>query len=90
MSAFYVGQRVRVVANFDPDWDAAPIGLTGHVVAPLNWHSLELGGEIFSYEIDSGDGPWLCRPGEIEPICDPGREVVSWASCLWRPEGLAA
>lgn len=30
----------------------------------------------------------LANSSQLEPITDPGREVVSWATCEWKPPHL--
>jgi hypothetical protein len=85
VSAFYVGQRVRVVRVYTPT--TARVGWEG-VVNELGCFDKRdrpaIGVTI------NGDPDW-CFPADfLEPIVDDGRKVVSWSDCLWQPEGVAA
>lgn len=87
MSKFYVGQRVRIV-GCSPN-NAARIGrfigTEGRIIAaaipPCSWF------------VDSAqkfpEGLLIAwQEKHLEPLTDPGREVVSWDECVWKPEHL--
>lgn len=100
MSRFYVGQRVKKVRGKNDH------GATGVVVEIGRWTHDQEGlsvGTPCDLRIRNDRG-WMnakgnIRPAEIiayarsehwEPITDPGRELVPWSACLWRPEGVGA
>jgi hypothetical protein len=90
VSKFYVGQRVRKVANRRPeDRDARykhyypmPIGAAGLVVRPAQ----PAGEWIVRWDSDGrehGTAPYM-----IEPL-DDSRDLTSWDTCAWRPKSIA-
>jgi hypothetical protein len=90
MSAFYVGQRVRIVGA----------GRSKHLIGTearvVRWRddAYAGGGVVYSgWELDVFNRygvPFVAYPHQIEPIVDDGRKVVEWSDCLWQPEGVAA
>ena len=87
MSAFYVGQRVRIVGDasrWDPECREAN-GREGRIN-----HLLDADG-LYGVT-DSAGVDWDCAPYILEPIVDDGRQVISWADMagLWTPEEVAA
>lgn len=93
MSArFYVGQRVRVVrAENNPGVN----GTETHIIAL----GLKAGEEVFGgrNECDADcmlalktrwGTHYLADFEQIEPLTDPGRQVVSWEGSIWMPEHL--
>ena len=85
MSKFYVGQRVRVVA-VQQDIFSHLIGKQGAVNELDCTSSLGHRG-LVGVTIDS-DSNWCFFSHQLEPLTDPGREVVSWETCEWKPEHL--
>lgn len=99
MSAFYVGQRVRIVANLDGGDTDDCIGLEGVIIGDFATYNMRddddpSGPEFWTgWQVDvpaSGSDFLVCGEGELEPIVDDGRKVVEWSDCLWQPEGVAA
>lgn len=91
MSRFFVGQRVKLARP----WFAVHEGMTGTIVAmfPLrhdregrpqdclcNWDQKER----LLPECREG----CSHTGQLEPLTDPGREVIAWADCVWKPQHL--
>lgn len=56
-------------------------------VAPDSW-----GSAIAPYESRNGGGWFGPLPDQLEPIIDPGHQVISWADMadLWTPSGVEA
>lgn len=82
MTAFYVGQRVRVVRNVSQmrSLDRV-IGLESFVVsvdAPHGW----AGHTILLAEYGSG---LLFHPDDLEPILPPGLESLAEINALYEP-----
>lgn len=85
MARFYVGQRVRVVHCLDRELMQV-IGKEGVVneINCVNEHGKKgLIGITIEEEHD-----WCFFPYQLEPLTNPGREVVSWDACAWKPEHL--
>jgi hypothetical protein len=87
MSKFYVGQRVRIV-GCDPGSSAKKlIGSQCRITRPgrncLGWDM---------WSVDADGGGFCFLESELEPILDPGREVISWSAMegLWVPGGVVA
>lgn len=87
MKRLYVGCRVRVVALFTKN-TAATVGLEGRV-NELDCKN-RLGRPGFVGVTIGSDDSWCFHPDKLEPIQDPGHQVVEWSECLWQPEGIAA
>jgi hypothetical protein len=90
MSAFYVGQRVRIVADYDGT-TAVRVGTEAVVsdVGPVRGES----GRLYDWGLYVPDyGTVVVDSDEIEPIVDDGRQVISWADMadLWTPEQVTA
>lgn len=95
MSAFYVGQRVRLVRPTRGEY-----GQTGTIVDFLcvpagtltrDFIETSIDCDCLVYWDDYSDGIPACQhTSQLEPIVDDGRKVVSWSDCLWQPEGIAA
>lgn len=69
MAAFCVGQRVRVVADFDNDGSGPPVGLEGVVTGGLDeWRCLD-GTQLLGYEVSE---KYICRASELEPVLPEG------------------
>ena len=96
MARFYVGQRVRVL------WKRtgpSPPGVEGRVVEIGYWPAgtlakngaaYQYGGQCF---VDIGtENLGLFLFDQLEPIQDPGRQVISWEEMadLWTPEKVGA
>jgi hypothetical protein len=93
MSKLFVGQRVRVVAlaGANPIYNHMN-GKEGVISAPCScgvpgcpcW-------ELHGFYALSGRLVGFL-PEELEPILDPGREVISWEAMagLWTPAGVPA
>jgi hypothetical protein len=91
MAKFYVGQRVRVVGGpgGNPLYRHMD-GEEGVISGPCA--CLNLGcpcWELHGFYTPFGDLIGF-HPDELEPILDPGRELVSWDACLWQPQGVEA
>jgi len=91
MSRFFVGQRVRLARPFFP----AHEGITGTIVEFFPHVDDALGNQLnCRCEWDQTERLLpACRGGKVhtdrlEPLTDPGREVVSWADCVWKPQHL--
>lgn len=86
MARFYVGQRVRVInrasRHFGSECKVTGVDVIAHVI--------DLGER--GVEVDLHCTRWSCncvfQPHELEPIVDPGREVIAWSECVWKPEHL--
>lgn len=97
MSRFFVGQRVRILwSNGWPelrgqcgtvlqigDWNTVQGARVNYFVVPDTWGSQRaptpgiFGGHYFGATSD-----------QLEPLTDPGREVIAWADCVWKPDHL--
>jgi hypothetical protein len=97
MSRFYVGQRVRLAR---PTHERNR-GNTGTIQKFGEWPCgtrTRLGGlttadtdclVLWDYKASTGISN-LQHTDQLEPLTDPGREVVSWSDerCVWQPEHL--
>lgn len=94
MSAFYVGQRVRIVGP-------STSGLTGREATVLNParvcdHTTYGIGIYVEVDADgwgrvSIDGWALSfRECDLAPLTPEGWQPIEWSECLWQPEGIAA
>jgi hypothetical protein len=99
MSAFRVGQRVRVVAVGDKP--AGFLGMQGAITKQADriWTSagrfrsgylLDISTRFADVDPDPTSDGWGFFAHELEPIQYDGMQPVSWESCLWQPEGVAA
>jgi len=89
MSKFYVGQRVRIVNAANRDLEGVEcfvlaIGDTGI--------DSETGAHFIGYRISAlhplNNQHCCAYEWQLEPLTDPGREVVSWEKCEWKPPHL--
>jgi len=84
MSAFRVGQRVRIVRVSKP--------VNSHLVG-LEARIAELMPAVSGASLDchhlAKEG-WFILLENLEPILYDGNQLVSWEECLWQPEGQAA
>lgn len=98
MSRFFVGQRVRIL--WSRGWPELA-GQLGAIVARSPTKGVEgisewrVAPDVWgSHEAprrgDNGASLFAPNSNQLEPIQDPGREVVSWSECLWKPEGVTA
>lgn len=89
MSRFYVGQRVRIVGAGESKF---LIGKEAIIRAiDVMAYSRAKGGWYVGHETDAinhAGVTFVGYPYQLEPITDPGRELVSWESCAWKPEHL--
>lgn len=87
MTRFYVGQRVRSTIDEDTGIIAAfefhasgTNCIDGQLSRPCNviirWDRMNAGGRTAEHT------------DYIEPLTDPGREVIAWSECVWKPEHL--
>lgn len=82
MSAFYVGQRVRIRAVCDME-TARMVGKEG-VVNELDCENET--GEFGLIGVDScGEDDWCFFPSQLEPILRPDNEVGDWAELGFHP-----
>ena len=91
MKRLYVGCRVRVVgADAYSRQQGVQVGDTGTVAV------LHHVGQIHRVKIDGRPGvvgdTYALADDELEPIQDPGHQVISWADMegLWQPQGVEA
>lgn len=87
---FYVGQMVRVNMPASTVHGRETVILDLFVgVGRYVGHRVDL-----LVEVGYGAGEMRCvfEPHELEPILDPGREVISWSAMegLWVPGGVVA
>lgn len=85
MARFYVGQRVRVVCP--------GVSTNGRetTIRELNVMARHYGATYCGHLVDIPHptfGYCAYEPHELEPIQDPGRQVVSWEGGVWMPEHL--
>lgn len=88
---FYVGQRVRVVNA------GRSVHLIGQEARIVRWRDRAYCGKRGVYytgwqtTLTNVMGrPFVAEVGWLEPILDPGREVIGWEECLWQPEWYKA
>ncbi|MGN6094236.1 MAG: hypothetical protein ACTHOL_17945 [Luteibacter jiangsuensis] len=91
MAKFYVGQRVRIIGA---TLSKFLIGTEATITA-LNVPANGTYGVYYGHATDAINAygvAFVGKPHELEPITDPGREVLSWADerCVWRPSGVEA
>lgn len=86
MARFYVGQRVRIRCP------GSEVDGQDTTIRRLDVEAEEpLDGKYVGAEVDIvGDGYPFCvfEYHELDPLTDPGREVVSWSECAWQPPHL--
>lgn len=99
MARFYVGQRVRKTHNLPPsDCKIPPIPCSSEgVIVRIRFGakgSETKSGAHLPVDIDCSV-KFECSPitrsmpfWALEPIVDPGREVIAWSDCVWKPEHL--
>jgi hypothetical protein len=96
MAKFYVGQRVRIVRTVNyPEVLGREAVITGLYKDAWDGRKLYDG---YSLDFQVQGIPYLppvnyvARQEDIEPMIDPGREVISWEDMadLWTPEKLEA
>lgn len=93
MKRLYVGCRVRITGCQFPQKSAHLVGRAGRVIGSRDstsgfaWEvAIDGLGEIRPY-----DGRrYAFLPEHLEPVADPGHQIVSWSECLWLPEGMPA
>ena len=84
MARFYVGQRVRIVfARYAHG--RCCVGLETVVDGFLDDGRAKLTKGLPN---PSPAKFWNAFTDQLEPLTDPGREVVSWSECVWKPEHL--
>lgn len=91
MTAFYVGQRVRVVGCCHPQRWGYCLGREA-VVEDLECPTSS-GPAIAVHILGVGsirdDGRrFAFLQSHLEPIIDHGHEVTTWDECVWKPEHL--
>lgn len=98
MSAFFVGQRVRIIYSHGwpelageegrivgrPD-NRGVDGTSEWWVAPDCW-----GSKIAPRAGDNGANAFAPNGSQLEPIVPEGMQPAKWEDCLWQPEGVAA
>lgn len=96
MSRFFVGQRVRVVDECDPQ-DRPLVGgeiggKEGTVIRRIPWYEKQpqdIDVDCYDVLIDGIAYVEGYLPGYVlRPLTDPGREVIAWSECLWKPDHL--
>jgi len=93
MSRFYVGQRVRYISAASTS-GLPYVGSEALIVAgkqeigisPYNGR-FNLCATDFMIKF-ANESVRLADAWQLEPLTDPGREVVSWADCVWKPHHL--
>jgi hypothetical protein len=85
MSKFYVGQRVRVVA----DGIGGATGLIGAegVVNELDCESEWGQGGQIGIEA-GGEDDWCFEPEHLEPLQPERNQTIAWSECVWKPEHM--
>lgn len=89
MSAFRIGQRVRIVGCINPRM-RCHVGNEDVIAGPSRTNPGEWKLVKASHADNGNPCSWHeCR---LEPIVDDGRQVISWADMagLWQPEGVPA
>jgi hypothetical protein len=95
MSAFKIGQRVRLARPLKPeflgqegvitDFDSAPKG-----TMPGTGRRLTIDCNCgVAWDKNDGAVSWQ-HTDQLEPILYDGNQLVEWSECLWQPEGQAA
>jgi hypothetical protein len=83
-----VGQRVRIVYCIErPDLAGRETVITEGLSVHHGW-----GGETWEGYGVALHPMFAPTPNQLEPIIDPGREVISWSAMegLWVPGGVVA
>ena len=88
MKRLYVGCRVRIVSPANPKF----FGDTGRLIAFTRPSMGSLYLTNCRVDWDDGYPNKETHTDRLEPIQDPGHEVISWEEMrgLWTPEGVAA
>lgn len=71
----YIGSEVLIVAG------KQPIGRS-----PYNGRNNPCEADFLVEHYDGKIA--LVDAWQLEPIVDPGREVIAWSECVWKPEHL--
>lgn len=90
MATYYIGQRVRIVADYDDEYGGALIGSEGVVNGKFDrypcWSDLHGPFFIDGYSVMINGREYICHPEELEPIQPEGMKPAEWSDCLWQPE----
>lgn len=81
------GREGRIVSDLRAITLGPNAGKAGLSVAPDCW-----GSHVAPVESINGGWEFTPMPEQLEPIQDPGREVISWDQMkdLWQPQGEVA
>jgi hypothetical protein len=86
MSAFFVGQRVRIVAahTYHP-----MVGVEAVIVSGP--HTVQ-GRFAWELSVHVPERPFarFAEPWQLEPVIPDGMKPARWEDCVWQPEGVAA
>jgi len=85
MSRFFVGQRVRVIRARTPHGSAC-VGLETKILSFICDDYVRIAGGLPTPP--DGADHWNCYTWQLEPLTDPGREVIAWQDCCWKPQHL--
>jgi hypothetical protein len=89
MSRLSIGQSVRftrVEDESDTDCDELrAVGEVGMVVGAGRYFSDDPSAGYDCIVLLPSYGEYCAWDWQLEPIIDPGREVVEWSACLWQP-----
>ena len=97
MSRFFVGQRVKCVRKHTACSCAKkkkgafrnPIGIECVVSGTLSHPSAGFNAHCdFDTSVCVGGMNYMVPSHCLEPLIDPGREVIAWADCVWKPDHL--
>lgn len=91
MTTFRVGQRVRLKYLRDPIWNFLA-GREGQIVAVGDFPASKQHRLAHQYKVRIVGFQRLGGfiGSQLDPIIPEGMQPVSWESCLWQPEGVAA
>jgi hypothetical protein len=94
MSAFYVGQRVRIRYARNPNFShlEACEGVVTHCGPWKDGDTLPTGmlcDGIADFMIICAGVHGTCVADQLEPIIDPGHEVTTWEACGFHPSEFA-